>query len=105
MTLLEDMQAIGIIAADFTAFSEGQGVPASFTVNGQKYIVGVVNLGTKADTSGKYQTFAGGFFGILEAAFMDYEAFASGAPISLQERVGPNWYGETITRVPAKFKV
>jgi hypothetical protein len=94
-SILQDFEILETVGADLTAFAEGQSVGASKTFGSVTVNVSAVELPN--GPVAPYQEFSGSFWQIFGLVFADAGAISAGAPISLAEKVGDKWYGETIT--------
>lgn len=102
MTLLQDFALVGEAGEELVEFAEGQTVTSEPIIIGTSaYILSAQKFG-ETQPPAPYVAFGGSALNILVFGVTEFEALQSGIPVSIAEKIGNTWYGETITLVPHK---
>jgi hypothetical protein len=91
-SIIQDLGIVEEVLGDIASFAAGQPVNAS--IDGYNVTVVVLPNGPESP----YVTIGGSILSIIGAVLLEYEAFSTGAPISLAVKENKTWYGLNLTK-------
>jgi hypothetical protein len=97
-SFIQDLEIAETAIVDALAFSNGQPFAATRKFGSITISVNIVKL-LNGPAGTNYQVISGGLPEVISMAFGDIAGVINGVPLNIAEKIGNDWYGETVSLV------